>query len=242
MKQRRSRNIKTLISIIDAGEVRELPRMPDFLDLKDPSAGSLGMPALATIEAVRAVAGDAVTFSTAIGDAAYEPEFYAQRAVDAALAGADIVKVGLKNISAEQAPWFLSAIRRSLDARAPYTRIVAGFYADLMDEASLKKLPAAAHSAGVWGCLIDTYDKSGKRLGHYIGPETLAGFTADCRTRGLKSALAGGLGENDLVWLDEADPDIIGFRSAVARGARGESGIDPKKVTDIFFAVDQLNR
>ncbi len=216
--------------------------MPDFLDLKDPRDGSLGMPSLTTIEAVRAAAGDAVTLSTAIGDAGYDPEFYAQRAVDAALAGADIVKVGLKNVSAEQAPWFLSAIRRSLDARAPYTRLVAGFYADLMDEAALKKLPAAAQSAGVWGCLIDTFDKSGKRLGHYCGPETLAGFTADCRARGLKSALAGGLAESDLVWLDEAEPDIVGFRSAVARGARHESGIDPKKASDIFFAVDQLNR
>lgn len=216
--------------------------MPDFLDLKDPHGGSLGMPMLASIEAVRAAAGDAVTLSAAIGDAAYEPEFYAQRAVDAALAGADIVKVGLKDVSAEQAPWFLSAIRRSLDARAPYTRIVAGFYADLMDDAALKKYPAAAQSAGVWGCLIDTYDKSGKRLGHYCGPETLAGFTADCRARGLKSALAGGLMEGDLIWLDEAEPDIVGFRSAVAKGKRHESGIDPKKATGIFFAVDQLNR
>ncbi|MBI5638566.1 MAG: hypothetical protein HZA03_11420 [Nitrospinae bacterium] len=222
--------------------MKELPRMPDFLDLKDPHGGSLGMPMLASIEAVRAAAGDAVTLSAAIGDAAYEPEFYAQRAVDAALAGADIVKVGLKDVSAEQAPWFLSAIRRSLDARAPYTRIVAGFYADLMDDAALKKYPAAAQSAGVWGCLIDTYDKSGKRLGHYCGPETLAGFTADCRARGLKSALAGGLMEGDLIWLDEAEPDIVGFRSAVAKGKRHESGIDPKKATGIFFAVDQLNR
>ncbi len=215
--------------------------MPDFLDLKDPRDGSLGMPSLATIEAVRTAAGDAVTFSTAIGDAAYEPELYAQRAINAALAGADIVKVGLKTVSAEQASWFFAAIRRALNARAPYTRLVAGFYADLMDENDLKKLPAAAQSAGVWGCLIDTFDKVGKRLGHYYGPETLAGFTADCRGRGLKSALAGGLTESDLLWLDEAEPDIVGFRSAVTRGARHESGIDPKKAADIFFAVDQLN-
>ena len=216
--------------------------MPDFLDLKDPRGGSLGMPKLSSIEAVRLAAGDAVTLSAAIGDAAYEPELYARHAVDAALAGADIVKVGLKDVSPEQAPWFLSAIRRSLDARAPYTHLVAAFYADLMDEAALKKYPAAAQSAGVWGCLIDTYDKTGNRLRHYCGPETLAGFTADCRARGMKSALAGGLVEGDMAWLDEADPDIVGFRSAVARGTRGESGIDAKKVNGIYSAVDRLGR
>ncbi len=222
--------------------MKQLPRYPDFIDLKHPARGALGMPALSTIEAVREAAGDAVTLSAAIGDAAYQPERYAKHAVDAALAGADIVKVGLKDVTPEQAPWFLETIRRTLNAKARYTRLVAGLYADLADETALKKFPAAAQSAGAWGCLIDTYAKGGKRLGDFCGPEALAGFTADCRARGLKSIVAGGLMEGDLIWLDEAEPDIVGFRSAVCAAGRGEAGLDPAKVERLVNAAAALNR
>ncbi|MBI5178402.1 MAG: hypothetical protein HZA04_03995 [Nitrospinae bacterium] len=231
--------IKLLISVISPEECAAFSRWPDCLDVKNPAAGALGMAEVEEIHAIRAVAK--TTLSVAIGDADNNPEMYAARAVLAARAGADIVKVGLLSFTPSTAVAFLSFLRHALEAEKCSAKLVAGVYADLVDESFLRSFPHTARTAGIWGCLIDTFSKNGEKLGDWLGPETLSRFTADCRSRGLVSALAGGLDERDLAWLDEVEPDYAGFRSAVAKNGRGEKGIDPEKLERLLTRKSHLN-
>ncbi len=118
------------------------------------------------------------------------------------------------------------------------TPVVAALYADLFADL-VGDFPAIAESAGIHGCLLDTYKKDakkdGKKLTDYVSIETLGAFAAACRKRGLLSALAGGLDEGDIEWLSALKPrvDVVGFRGAVCKGPRGGVGLDAGKLKSV---------
>jgi uncharacterized protein (UPF0264 family) len=227
--------MKILISIIDPRECAAFTRWPDYLDVKNPAAGSLGMPPPGFIRAVRAIAGEDVIISAAIGDATDDSGLYSQRAASAANEGADIIKVGLYTFESRRSIIkFLQNIGDALRADGPNKKLVAAMYADRADEALIQKFPRLARDAGAWGCLIDTFDKTRGDLLSHVNLETLKRFTASCRESGVTSALAGGIKPDDLKWLHDVAPDIAGFRSAVASGGRGEVGIDLVKLKDLY--------
>lgn len=228
-----------MISVIAPSECSSFSRWPDYVDVKNPADGSLGMPDFETVKEIRRQVGTGAGLSVAIGDAHDDAEFFAHRAVRAAEAGADIVKVGLFSFSGEAAAGrFLGRINEA--SRQKPFRLVAALYADVAEEPFLRAFPAIAQRAGAWGCLIDTYKKGGGRLADYLGAEQLSRFTADCRSRGLASALAGGLAADDLLWLDEVQPDIAGFRSAVVASGRGDAGIDRGKLESLMSRAAAL--
>ena len=71
--------------------------------------------------------------------------------------------------------------------------VVAVGYGDAREIGSLppSAIPGAAARAGARGCLLDTASKDGRTLFDHLGPAELAGFVAECRTRGLLCGLAG---------------------------------------------------
>lgn len=242
MRKKRSSGIKTLISIISPEELGGLPALPEYLDIKDPAKGPLGAANPLDISAVRRLAGPSAVISAAIGDAGDDPAPCGARAVAAGAAGADIVKAGFPDFHPMEVAPFLASVRRTLDGSAPSVRMVAGMYADKADGPFLRAFPAEAKKGGAWGCLIDTVEKRGRRLGHFLGPGPLAAFCAECRALGLVSVLAGGLTLEDFPMLESAGPDIAGFRSAVCAGERGAKGLDRAKALALFSAADRSAR
>ncbi|MBI3795211.1 MAG: hypothetical protein HY280_10880 [Nitrospinae bacterium] len=226
--------MKLLISVISPLECAAFSRWPDYVDIKNPADGSLGMPSIEDIMRVKKLVASSARLSCAIGEATDDAEFYAKRAVDAGQAGADIIKVGLFSFSGE------IAISRFLSALTSVNKkLVAAVYADRVEKTFLKKFPEVAKNSGAWGCLIDTFDKTKGGLFSHLNEDALKGFIEGCRKHGLQSALAGGLAVKDLPRLAALGPDIVGFRSAVAKGARGEPGLDPQKLSRLMENADK---
>ena len=221
--------VKLLVSVIDASEcvaVRACP--PDIADLKNPAEGSLGMPDAKTIREVKKSLPVGLPLSVAIGDGVDDAQFYIARAKLAQQAGADIVKVGLFDFkSAHKEELFLSRVRRSI--RVP---LVAAWYVDRLQR-PVSDLPEIAARAGARGCLIDSYDKGAGRLTDFASQSDIAAFIKNCAEFAVFSALAGSLAERDIEWLLRMRPDVAGFRGAVAKGKRGEPGIDVDRLA--FF-------
>jgi uncharacterized protein (UPF0264 family) len=205
------------------------------VDLKNPADGSLGMPDVETIRAVKKSIPAGLTLSVAIGDAIDDTPLYIARAKLVQEAGADIVKVGLfgfESVRCEEL--FLSLLCRSVNVP-----VVAAWYADRL-ERPLSELPEPAAHAGARGCLIDSYDKSGGSLTDYVSLADMEAYIEKCGELDVFSALAGSLGERDIEWLLRLKPDIAGFRGAVASGERGEPGINAERLSffhDAFHPV-----
>lgn len=209
----------SLISPVECQAVMETP--PDIIDIKNPADGSLGMPDISVIEEIRRKIPSNLQLSVAIGDADDNAPLYRLRAEEVARAGVNIVKVGLYDFpDSKRAVDFLSFIRRGLTAS-----VVAARYVDLTNIREIREFPEIAYKAKIKGCLLDTYRKDGGRLADYASMDELKKFVEQCRSLGLLSALAGGLGVDDIGWLSALKPDIAGFRGAVAEGARSEPGI-----------------
>jgi len=191
---------------------------------------------------VREIVPRDIRLSVAIGDAENFPGKYSHRAVEAAKAGADIVKVGLLGFEEpdDTAP-FLAEIRRSLDVSGfGSALLVAGLYADKADRSFISRFPVIVSSCGVYAALIDTYGKGGSTVRDFLSSREISDFARHCREAGILSVLAGGLGNRDAGRLADAGIDIAGFRSAVAGDGRGNIGIDAEKLKILYGTFDTL--
>lgn len=219
----------SLISPVECQAVIENP--PDIIDIKNPADGSLGLPDISIVEEVKRKIPSGFQLSVAIGDALNNAPLYRLRAEEVARAGVNIVKVGLYDgfHDSKRAVDFLSRIRRGLPAS-----VVAARYVDLSSAREIREFPEIACKAKIKGCLLDTYRKNGGCLADYISRGELEKFVERCRALGLLSALAGGLGMDDIGWLSVLKPDIAGFRGAVAEGARDEPGINRLQLANLI--------
>jgi uncharacterized protein (UPF0264 family) len=223
--------MKLLVSVTTAEEAEiAVAGGVDVVDVKNPAEGSLGAPAPAVIEAVRAVVPAGSPVSVAIGDMPHLPGTAALAALGAARAGAGYVKVGLWGSGTEEeAVRILTAVS---DASA--ATVIAAAYADA-ERAPGRPLPptelvAAARRAGVGGVLLDTAIKDGRGLFEWLTPGELAQIVAHAHAAGLEIALAGALRAEDLpaVWATGAD--IAGVRSAACEGGRRTAPLDPRRI------------
>jgi len=227
---RRGSKTSFLASLVHPSECGAFSNtFPDIVDVKNPSDGSLGMPNAQIVRAIRSRVPGTIPLSVAIGDATDEPEVYIDRAVKAASCGADFVKVGLYDFTDRGAELrFLEKLCGAVDIA-----VVAAWYADRLCGRDVSSIPAPAKSAGVSGCLLDTYKKDGKKITDCLDFKALGGFIKACADQSVFSAVAGGLGLDDARWIRELAPDVAGFRGAIASGARSGTGLDRDAVDSI---------
>lgn len=179
---------------------------------------------------------DEISLSVAIGDAVNDPDLYSKRALLAASAGADIVKVGLLDFRDDHEKLsFLSGIRRNLDeAGFENAGLVPALYADLNGVDELLAFPGLASDIGIVGCLIDTFSKDGRDVFYHLNRDAIKEFANVCGRHRIFSALAGGLSVDSFGAIADAGVDVIGFRSAVALSGRGRVGVDKVKVAELL--------
>jgi len=106
-----------------------------------------------------------------------------------------------------------------------------------IDKAGKVAVPVDFDSAGPFSEELAPVQRGGMwRFIDTTGGVSLSDMEAyieKCREFDIFSALAGSLGEQDIEWLLRLKPDVAGFRGAVAKGDRGQPGIDPDRLT--FF-------
>lgn len=217
--------MQLLVSVTGAAEaVEAVAGGAALIDVKNPAEGALGAAAPAVVQAVRAAVPAHLPVSAALGDFQDQPGTAALAAVGAALAGADLVKIGLLGTGTPAAAHrLLSGVVRSLEQLRFSARLIACAYADAVDIGALpvRDLAAVAAAAGCAGAMVDTFRKSpGTGLLSALGPAALADFVSQCRTHGLLCGLAGSLRAADLAVVAAVAPDYAGVRGAACGGDR----------------------
>lgn len=226
------RCVRLLASVTSETEARlAASHGADIVDCKNPAEGALGALPHETVTAIRSVLPRSVPVSATIGDLQPEPGPVLAAARAMALAGADIVKIGI--FEGGDAVATIRHLGRHL---APATPLVAVLMADgALDLALVPALGASGFS----GVMLDTAAKDGRTLLDHRDPEELAAFLKAARTAGLMSGLAGSLKLAHISELLALAPDVLGFRGALCRSADRASTIDADALGAVRRAIPQ---
>jgi uncharacterized protein (UPF0264 family) len=199
----------------------------DLIDVKEPAKGPLGPAEAEVVSAVLDVVGDRVQVSAALGE--WSPNALTEAVWHLELPLA-YVKWGLAGYTAGPG-WGedLLETRRQIPAR---TDVVAVAYADWQRAKSVPPTEVAkfAKRYRYRAFLLDTWGKDGKNLLHFIKPDEVTELVAGLKTGGVKVALGGSLGLEQVKQLKAAAPDWFAVRGAVCVGGKRDGALDPGRV------------
>ncbi len=203
----------------------------DFIDCKNPSEGSLGANFPWIIKQMKDLIqfNDSQLLSATIGDFPNLPGSASLAALGAAVAGADIIKIGLKGPTTENECIFLmNKVVKAVKDFNKNIKIVAAGYADkirMESSPDFLSLPVIAAKSGADIVMLDTYIKDGKGLFDFLNVEQLKLFKDKAKEFNLEVALAGNLRKDSLPKIKEIWPEIIGVRSLVCEGYDRNNGM-----------------
>jgi hypothetical protein len=206
-----------------------------YIDCKNPDEGSLGANFPWIIKSMKELIApnSSQRLSATIGDFPYLPGTASLAALGAAVAGADIIKVGLKGPKNEvQGIRLMKNVVKAAKNFNKNIKIVAAGYADkirMNSSPEFLSIPIIADKSGADIAMLDTYIKDGKGLFNFLNVEQLKEFKEKSKEFNLDVALAGNLKIEDLPKIKTISPDIIGLRSAVCENfdrANGEIKMD----------------
>ncbi len=205
----------------------------DIIDVKNPKEGSLGANFPWVISEIKSHVSKPL--SATIGDFNFKPGTASLAALGAAVAGAQYIKVGLYGIhTPEEAYELLAGVTRAVRAFDAEKIVVASAYSDYSRIGSLSPfdLPAAARRAGVDVVMVDTGIKDGRSTFEFMGNGELKKFVGLAHENRLSCAIAGSIKFEDIAFLREIGPDIIGVRGMVCGGDRTQA-IRPELVAEL---------
>ena len=189
-------------------------------------ASALGTPYPLNIRMVRNAIPKNIAVATNIGEEQAGRSSACQAALGVALAGADIVKLGLAKMSLSEAKEFGPTLVRTVKKWFPRKQCVPALFADerlarwYIDP--IKQGPELAAHMKADGLLIDTFDKTiGMRLMDYYSISDIKKFVQNCHDRNLEAWLAGSIDKDELLDLWEANVDVICVRGAACKKGTG---------------------
>jgi uncharacterized protein (UPF0264 family) len=196
------------------------------IDVKDPNRGSLGRAAETDMRAIIDFVAGRRLVTIALGELCEEP-------IPPRLQAVGLAKWGLAGLGSD--PRWRSALADAgerLSATCQGCRPVAVAYAD-WEEAS------APHPSDVcaFACerrwpalLIDTHHKDGCNLLHWMQPRDLSAIIQRCRSAGVRVALAGSLGPDQIASLAHLDPDWFAVRGSACESSDRTTAISVRRV------------
>ena len=202
----------------------------DFIDCKNPTEGSLGANYPWIIRQMKSLIqlSGSQLLSATIGDFPNLPGSASLAALGAAVAGADIIKIGLKGPTTQkQCIFLMDKVVKAVKDYNKNIKVVAAGYADkirMESSPDFLSLPVIAAKSGADIVMLDTYIKDGKGLFNFLTIEQLKLFRDKAKELNLEVALAGNLRKDSLPKIKEIWPDIIGVRSLVCEGYDRNNG------------------
>jgi uncharacterized protein (UPF0264 family) len=207
-----------------------------IVDVEYP-ASALGTPYPLNIQTVRKAVPKSVALSTNIGEEQPGRSTACQAALGVALAGADIVKLGLARMSLGEAKEFGPDLVRTVKNWFPEKQLVPALFADerlakwYIDP--IKHGPDLAKHMNADGLLVDTFDKGfGMGLLDYYKLSDIKRFATKCHKRNIEAWLAGSIGLEELPGLWKTGVDVI-----CVRGAACETGTGPGRFGEVKTAL-----
>jgi uncharacterized protein (UPF0264 family) len=218
-----------LVSVRSADEAKTAAAAgADIIDVKEPSRGPLGRADDAMIQAVVAAVGPRPV-SVALGEIKD-----LGKAQVPPLDGVGFAKVGPAGC-ATRSTWrteWHDLGQRVADSSDERTHLIAAAYADA-ERAGAPSVTEmfelnAASQTGV--LLVDTWAKDGRSLLDWLSVGDLSRLSARCKDAGLRLALAGSIGLEELGKLAPVAPAIVAVRGAACRGRRRDGIIEARQV------------
>ncbi len=218
----------------------------DVIDVKDPSAGSLGAASPTVCGEIAHAVGWQAPWTMACGELADGPDRLTaqltatweqlQAAEGAARPFPLAIKVGLAGCR-HGVPWRRELRQMTQRLPADVGQVVV-IYADAASCGApppAEVLDAAAELRAM-AVLVDTFDKQSAGLLGHQPLEQLQIWRRDAAAAGCRFVVAGKLGLGDLADVATLDADIIAVRSAVC--SHGRSGpVDPLRVRRVRDAL-----
>jgi len=195
-----------------------------IIDVEYP-ASALGTPYPLNIKAVRRILPLSVKVATNVGEEQSVRSTACQATLGVALAGADIVKVGLANYSYEEARYLSKNIVRTLKNWFPQKKVILAIFADknlkrIFDP--IKEGCKLGREAKADGILIDTFAKSRmNRLTKLMSEKDIRKFVTKCHNSKMEAWIAGSLTISELPILWNTGVDVICIRGAATISYRG---------------------
>lgn len=196
----------------------------DIVDVKDPSAGSLGAPKPSIVLKVKEIVSLNNTkceVSAAIGDIKCCPSTVRLASYALSSIGLNYVKVGIETKDLKLA---YSIAENAVEGakEGGRARVIIVAYADFKRVNSLNPLtlPEIAYSVSADGVMIDTRVKDGRNTFNHLSLNELKQFVSKAKKYGLITALAGGLNIEHVETAYKLGFDVIGLRTAVCNGGR----------------------
>ncbi len=226
------KRVKLLVSPKNLEEAKVVVKHKEvnYIDCKNPSEGSLGANFPWIIKKMKNLIplNSSQLLSATIGDFPNLPGSASLAALGAAVAGADIIKIGLKGPTTENESIFLmNKVVKAVNDYNKNIKIVVAGYADRirMDTSpEFLSLPVIAAKSGADIVMLDTYIKDGRGLFDFLNIEQLKLFRNKAKSLNLEVALAGNLMKDSIPKIKEIWPDIIGVRSIVCEGYDRNNG------------------
>ena len=232
---------KLLVSVRGKNEAREaVAGGAHIIDAEYPRS-ALGTQYPLNILAIRTATPSDTLVSTNIGEKQYRWSTAAQAALGVALAGADIIKVGLGGLKTkEKAKTVMKRVVRNVKNWFPGKSLIATLFADAIFAESVDPLlaPKIADESNAQGALIDTFDKRrGKSLLDYIDLKKLTEFVKKCHSLGLEAWVAGSLKRDHLPPLWKIGVDVICVRGVVCVGGREAGRVNRDLVRQLVETI-----
>jgi (5-formylfuran-3-yl)methyl phosphate synthase len=218
--------VQLLVSVRSAEEVEPaLLGGADIIDAKEPERGSLGAVDRTALDEINHRLPLERALSVALGDVASVEDVAAALHDRESLERTSPIylKLGFAGVQSEsQIELLLESAVAIASTISPVLRIVAVAYADFDRALTVtpRSMPRLAEASGAAGVLLDTHAKAEGGLLHWIKAEALIDWVIESRQRNLLTALAGGLDQASLARACQAEPDVIGIRTAACEGGR----------------------
>jgi len=227
-----------LVSVRSAAEAEAaLAGGAHVIDVKEPSRGSLGRADDATLaEVVRVVAGRRPV-SAAMGEL-----HDGWRELPGCVPQLHFVKGGLSKFGTEaRAAWAeLWCAGERVRALNPACAVVTVAYADARRAAAPDVEVVCDHlvEAGEGVLLLDTFEKDGRTLLDWLPEAKVRHVVERCRTAGVRVALAGSLGADEIRTLLPLRTDWFAVRGAACQGRQRNAAIDAGRVRQLVELID----
>ena len=214
----------------------------DYIDCKNPLEGSLGANFPWIIKEMKSLIlpNSSQLLSATIGDFPNLPGSASLAALGAAVSGADVIKIGLKESTTEDdCVYLMKGVVKAVKLYNENIKIVVAGYADrirMKTSPDFLLLPNIAAKSGADIVMLDTFIKDGKGLFDFLSVEQLKFFKNKAKKLNLEVALAGYLMKDSLPMIKEIMPDIIGVRSIVCEGYDRNNGIIRGHLIDELIA------
>lgn len=210
----------------------------DWLDVKDPSLGSLGAPSLTDLAEISTISGSFLGWSSALGELEQLSDDQ-WNLIGNRFPGLNLVKVGLSGCDG-QATWKLRLIE--LRKQQPHLELAMVHYADrkAANSPAWKEIVDVAEQLESPIILIDTFSKNGQTLLDHLTLKQLKRMREELSALRKGLALAGSLRPEQLaILIAETHPNIVAVRGAACKAGRN-SEVCPARVAHLKRIVTQI--